>query len=403
MPNTSAIADTGKAVRTKVARSIHDIDANDWDSILSCVDSFHRHSFLACVEDARVENGTFRYVTVYRGNVIIGTAALSSLIVSLDIFTGGFLRRAITAVQKIYPQFLKIRVLFCGIPVSLGQKNIVVRSQDDSAIVFDAVAGCMENIAKEDKTGYLCFKEFYKGDSGPDRLGNHGYFRAHSIPYVILDISWKGFDAYLNSFRHGYRRQINATLRKYAITDPWQVSATAREGMPLLKIDKASLFSPSLFHELYLQVMNRAQMKLEVLNGGFFNELFQRWGDALDVISLEKNGSVFGAALVTEHGGEMTFLLIGMDYSMRDDYDTYFILVYAIVGHAIRKGCRRLNLGQTSYPLKQRIGGKGIHEYHWFRVRNPFVHMALNAFRSLIFPRVDLKPLQVFKDATAGL
>jgi predicted N-acyltransferase len=231
-----------------------------------------------------------------------------------------------------------------------------------------------------------------------DGLTEHGFFRGHSIPYVSMDIRWPSFESYLSALRHNYRRPIKLTLKRRGQSRPEIVmdpSSFFPAEMPKLIVDGKQACSPQAFFELYLQVMDRAKVKLETLNRAFFEHLYANMD--VRVLAMIKGEQILGAAILIVDGTTMTFLLVGLDYTKRDEYEIYFNLVYGIISLAIEWGCTKLNLGQTSYWLKQRIGGVCIPEYLYFKANHHLVHSCLRTLRSVIFPETALPVPRVFR------
>jgi hypothetical protein len=98
----------------------------------------------------------------------------------------------------------------------------------------------------------------------------------------------------------------------------------------------------------------------------------------------------------------MTFLLVGLRYERLATYDVYFNLLAAIVKLAIERGCRRLDLGQTSYYAKQRLGGEGGKIYFYLRSRKRTVRALTWAFQRALFPELALRRQRVFKVRETG-
>jgi predicted N-acyltransferase len=145
-------------------------------------------------------------------------------------------------------------------------------------------------------------------------------------------------------------------------------------------------------------VMERAEVKLETLNQPFFENLYANMKDDIKVLAMVKSKEVLGAAILTISEKTMTFLLVGLDYSRRDQYEVYFNLVYGIISLAIERGSTRLDLGQTSYWLKQRIGGVCIPEYVYIKANRWYAHYGLKTLRSVIFPEMTLLNPRAFRE-----
>ena len=384
-------------------RSIQEVDEALWDSINSDQDIFHQHRFIRAVEAARVEDSQAWYLLFYRGDRLVATAALSAFTVSLDLFVGGAAAQLIQRLRRWWPEFLRIRILFCGLPISLGQNNLVVADPAQAGEVLALLVREMAEVARALGIQYLCVKEFLQSQiAGMDGLEKHGYFLANSIPYVSMPLRWPSFEAYLASLRHGYRRPIKLALKKIGQTSPAIERANGdgpAAAAPRLVLGGPEVCPPSRFFELYMQVMERAPVKLETLNLPFFEQLYTHMRHDLAVLAFVQEREVLGSALLTTHNGAMTFMLVGLDYARRDQYDVYFNLVYGIISLAIEQGCRELHLGQTSYWLKQRVGGECIPEYFYFKSNRRFVHFCIRSLRAALFPEVKPRRPTVFRQA----
>jgi len=395
---------TTNDLRAVVASSINEIAPEEWDRVGARQGLFWTHRFFRTLEASGVEKATYHYVLVYKDDRLVGTAVLSSFVVSLDLFLPLAVQTFCRVVRKILPRFLRIRVLFCGVPISIGKHTIACAEPEFADSVVAQVAAIMNEIAAHEGIRYLCFKEFAERDvtlcAPLERLG---FFRAHSVPRVLLPIRWSSYDAYLRDMRHGYRRPIVSSLKK--LGQKWRIwsdeEVPPSEGV-FLRLDNGRVCSPTQFHDLYLQVMNHTVVRLETLNGRFFELLFERMREDLNLLLLEHEGRTLGAAILTNYQGTLTFLFVGFDYVHRDEHAVYLNLLNGIVRRAIESECRLLDLGQTSYWLKQRLGGQTEPMYFYLRCRSRLLHPLLRTCRSILFPPTVLPQLRVFRDCEAA-
>lgn len=383
-------------------RSINEIDPNVWDSLNSDKDLFHSHRFIRSVEDAKVENSQFWYLLFYSNQELVGTAALSAFTVSLETFLGRAIESLVTRIRSRIPAFLRIRVLFCGLPISLGQQNLRIKNPTQANEVISLLVQEMETICSTEKISYLCAKEFVEDQvKVMDGFLDHGFFRGYSIPYVMMKVRWPTFAAYLADLRHGYRRQISQTLLKRKQSEPVlenPLQATSGANPPIL-LGGAKVCNPAMFFEGYLQVMERAEVKLETLNQPFFENIYNYMDKDTEIVAMRDGNRILGSALLMQSGDSLFFVLVGLDYARRDEFDVYFNLVYAIIALAIQRKCQWLYLGQTSYWLKQRVGGYCVPEYLYFKSRRPFIHRILQLLKSVIFPELKLETPRVFRNS----
>lgn len=382
--------------------SIHEIPEALWDSLcLGGEQPYHAHRLIRAVEDARVANSRFWPLIFYDGERPVASAVISAFTVSLDLFLGRTLQKLAALVRNRFPSFLQIDVLFCGLPLSLAQCNLVISRFAPAQRVLELLAAEMETIAREAGLRFLCVKEFKASElSKVQGLEPLGFFCGHSIPNMMLQLSWRSFDDYLGSLRHPYRRHILRSLAKIGMQRP-QVHAFSpnMDSDPHLRLvlGGPELISPGCFFQLYRNVMARAKTRLETLNQEFFERLWLELGDDLRILAAIGGGKVLGAALLLKTETTLHFMLVGLPEPRESPHDIYFNLVYAICDQAMRQGCRQLNLGQTAYWKKQQIGGEPEDVFLFFKAANPVLHAVLRALRRILFPRVQLKSVRVFK------
>lgn len=377
--------------------SIHHIDPQHWDSILDTDDIFHTWQFIRIVEDGKVENSRFRYLLFYKDGKLIASTILSAFTISLDIFISD--AALIRRIKKWRPGFFNIRILVCGLPASFGQLNLKIVDDSFANEVCSLIAAEMKVLGKEWKIRFLAVKEFLDHNK---ELGGQffkeGFFLANSIPYMSMDIRWHSFSAYITSLRHSYRRHILRSLHKIKCEEPVIIHSDEYDrntpGITWV-LSEPGWMSPQQYHHLYMKVMERTKTKLETLNEDFFTELFKDTSH-YQLLSLVERGNILSSALLVPHGDTLTFMLSGREND-KDEYDSYFNLVYGIVALAIQSGCKKLKLGQTAYWVKQCVGGLPEQELIYFASRRPVIHWILKSLRNVIFPELKVKAVEIFR------
>ncbi len=393
--------------RVVTFQSIHDVDEKLWDSVNAKKDLFHTHRFLRSVEDAKVENSNFWYLLFYSEETLVGTAALSSFRISLDLFINGVLQKPILILRRFLPHLLKVKILFCGLPISIGKNSLTICNPSWGEELLRLLVEEMEQIARTHKIQMICFKEFPNDeDQGIDIITKFRFLRANSIPYMRMKIQWKNFQSYLAAMRHNYRRHVLRSLKKLGHSEPLiqtYVSSKMIRDKPTLILADPSVCSPTQFYGLYQEVMDHAEIKLETLNEVFFEKFYKNMNQDMEVLAVVRGEQILAAAILTVYQRVMTFLLAGLDYSKLDENDIYFNLLYGIVSRALQRGCARLDLGQTPYWLKQCIGGQETPVNFYIRGERWYLHRLLKIFQPILFPELKLKPIHVFREEGQGV
>ncbi|HEX8772899.1 MAG TPA: GNAT family N-acetyltransferase [Pyrinomonadaceae bacterium] len=377
--------EAGGGLRLRVCRDIREVEAREWDSVLEPDDLLMSHSFIRACQEARIEEAEFWHLLVYGNEQIICVATLYRMHVNLELLSNGLTRRLIERLKGLWPGFFRLPVLFCGLPVSSGQPCLKIRPEADYEPVCSVLTGAMERIARLTSTRLLCLKEFDPQAAGHmDSVLALGYFRALSLPGCALSLGWDSFSSYLDSMRSSYRRQVQSTLR-----------ARRTAGLEVRHLEQCEPAVETIF-DLYSQTIGRAEHRLETLNPEFFRLLDTCLGERVKVILIESEGRPLAMAVMLFAGEVATFLFAGMEEKRRPEWQLYQNLISEVVASAIDAGARRLELGQTSYAMKSRMGAEESPRYLYLRYRGPLKHALLRGFSRALFPRHEYPRRRVF-------
>jgi predicted N-acyltransferase len=378
----------------KCIESVKDIDPDAWDFSNNEVELFHSLEFLEVLENAKVENSTMLYLMAIKEQEVIATAVLSIFKISLDLFIGD--HSLVKWINNHSPDFFKITILFCGTPVSIGHKNLMLADDAEAKEILSLFEKKMKEIAAENNIKHLITKELddSRRSTWGDQFLKLNWFEGYSIPDVKMKIRWKNYEDYLKSMRYSFRRQINSSLLK--MNNGNAISNHEKLVLDKIQILRAEEVDVKEFFEKYLKVMDRAAVKLETLNLAFFEHLFKKYHKEIRIFSFtneRKNRSYF----FTIHKGKTLYFLWTARNENKDPSDVYFNLYQAMICYSIEHKVKLLHLGQTAYYAKMRIGGIPQQRFIYYKCLNFFQHLILKSLRHFIFPELKLKPINVFQ------
>ncbi len=382
---------SSEGLELHVFHDIDDVNPAEWDALVPPDAIQISHRFIRCCQRSGVENALYRHVLVYRDDTPVAVASFSRMVVSLDVLATGTMKRLIRTAQRVRRGFLNLPVLLCGLPVSFGQPCIAFRADADTGRIVRALAWLMERVAEETDTRFLCWKEFDDDACEALReLESMGYFRAASLPFYTLPLRWRTFEEYARDMRAGYRRQLESTL-----------SAGRRAGLRTRREGEFSSHAPALF-ALYEEVIERARYRLERLNRPFFEALARMPGGESHALLMQHEGRLAAAAIVLNAQRRATFLLTGIDYAVQRALPLYENLVTEVVRDAIASGAEELEMGQTSAPLKSRLGAVESRRHLFLRHRSRTAHRVLRMLAPLLFPDTTFPARRVFARENAA-
>jgi hypothetical protein len=383
VPTTSETRDGRFTIRR--AADIAAFDPAAWDAVLDADDLQTTHRFVSVCRDARVEAAAFRHVMILGDGGTEAVASFSRMDVRLELLSPTPFRSLVGRARRWAPRLLRVPVAFCGLPVSFGRPCLAMRPRADRAAIVSILARELQAWGDETSADILCFKEFPpEEEMQVALLTSLGYFRAPSLPGCHLELRWPTFDSYVGAMRASYRRQLERTRRQ-----------RERHEFTLRTVEDFGALCPAIF-ALYEQVMDRAPYQLERLNQPFFEGL-NGLGPESGAVLLERDGRLVAAAIVLYGPRVATFLLAGIDYSLDRRCQAYPNLVIETVAEAFRSGAARLEMGQTSYELKRRLGAVTEPRGIYLRFRRPLGHALLRAASGVLFPDLALAPRRVFR------
>ena len=294
-------------------------------------------------------------------------------------------KKRLQSIRQRFPRFLKFKVLFCGCPVSTGQSHLRFAPGSDHRAILRLLDRLMIRVAGAEGTPLFVFKEFDEGEVGrTDELTALGYVRADSLPMNYFPTRFRDFDHFLASVRSRYRNQIKRSQAKLQQSGLRVIHARGAEHLD-------ALFTEDV-HQLYLAVLERAEVKLERLPAEFFRELARRFPDEIAFTFIYRGERIVAFVCGLFHSDEYLNLFCGLDYRLNEEADLYFNLMYHDLDFALRRHVRSLHVGQTADEFKSRMGCYTRPRYFYVKVRDPLGTALVRAAQPWLFPPVLPSP-----------
>tara|TARA_B110000046_G_scaffold391_1_gene540 strand:+ start:5571 stop:6731 length:1161 start_codon:yes stop_codon:yes gene_type:complete len=384
-------------MKLKVYNSISLINPKDWNSILHHTDIFNEHEFLYALEKAKVEKSITKYLCFYKDERLIATSVVSVFYLNLALFIGD--NAFVRLIQKIFSRFFHLKVLFVGTPLSAGQNHLRITSKNNFTEILNKHLDWANKHCKENNIKHCIFKEFEQNETHlfSNIFKEHNYFKACSIPTVKMSLNYSDYSEYISNLRSGYRRQIQHSLKKAGISNfkfEFEVGPKHNSDTEF-SIISLKEYGVEKFYNLYLNVLDRAEVKLETLNQEFFEQLSKDESSTVQLLRMCVKDQDLGVFAFSIRKEELTFIWTAKAAS-KDKYHSYQNLLQALICYGITKGCKTLVLGQTAYYPKMRVGGTPEDLFLFYKAQSNITHSILKLFNSIIFPRLKLKPLKTF-------
>lgn len=377
----------------RVFDSIDDVDLSAWNRVRSegGASIFMDPRFIAGLESSMKQGCRFWYVVIYDDGRPVACAGLAAMTIDLAELSD---RRLAWVIKRIpvVSGLQKLKVLFCSLPGSPGEKSLALTQPKESAQILSVLDGVMHDIAKDGGMDAIVYKEFGENDlEWTNPLLEAGYRCIPIPPMHVFRHSFSDFGEYCSALKTRYRQQVNRSVRK--------LKSAGIEKMVLTDAGEIlKLYTPEV-HDMYHQMVAKSDVKVEVLPIEYFHQTVRRLSPEADLIALFKDKRIIAFGWALHDGPTYHMTYAGLDYRLNREFDLYFNLMYAGLDRAFRKGAATINAGQTAAAFKARIGCDFAPLYLFAKGLGPVMSRFLYYGAGLlVIQKPSSPPLDVFKN-----
>jgi predicted N-acyltransferase len=379
-------------MKVRLFARVDEIPAADWDAIAAHASCTFSRSFSAVVEQSRLNDFEYLYAIIDDdAGRPAALAILYSITTDLAIFAPSWLRNALAVIRKRFPNFFKLKMLECGTPVTLNSPPVAAASNAEPAGIVVALDALLRDLARRQKELLIVVRDFEPGsDIWMNGFRQRGYKIVSALPNTYLDITWGSSEQYISSMRSYFRSKL---LKHLKICKKNNITHEMTERFA----DEAE----RLARQWNVVHSHADEFQREVLNGDFYRQLEARMDGRAKILRFRSGEEMVGHAILLQDGDLLRWLYFGREQAVNDSL--YIYTGYAVIDAAIRLGARRLEMGLTTYQVKQDLGGEVVPLYLALRCTIPLVNPILGLlYRMLNAPPAVAGRRQVFKTAEAG-
>jgi len=365
------IMEAKSQLQTKIFRKIEEIPPQEWLSVFPGV--LENYYFFKALDESGFDQFSFFYIIVYDNGVPVGATSCFLMDFPFDIMVNGALKTILTFVKKILPNILSPRVLICGLPMSQGRIGMVGLS----ALVMEAIYGCMEKIAQDELAAVLMFKDFAcTYDSVFEPFLKKGFLKIESLPSTIMDIDFADFDGYLKTLSPVSRQDIKRKFKK--------IDGRVKIDLEVTNAPDDSALSE--IYRLYLQTFDKQDMGMEKLTPDFFKHISRNMPQEAKYFLWRIEGKLVAFALCFVSKEYFIDYYLGFDYSVAYQYYLYFVRFRDLMKWCIARGIKKYEMGSTTYEPKRRLGFDFIRLYFYMKHRNKLINPFIGIVSRFIKP-----------------
>jgi hypothetical protein len=393
LPRTLA-ATVGASYRVRLVARVADLPLADWSEARVVAPSvFMDPRFLATVERAFPDIRCLHALVYDEHGRPCAWASLCVFPVDVAMLAGSRARSIFERVRAVLPGFGRLRTLFVGLPVSLGQSHLAIAPHADAEAVLAALDDTCAEVTARERAWLVVWKEFDPAAAARlEPLRARGYRRAESPVMHELEAHFGSFRDYCAALKSHYRNDVRRSERKFRAA-----------GLRVVQLHDADeigrVYTPDV-HRLYEAVVARSAVKLELLPIEFFRELARQLRGLVSLTAVYEGDRIVAFNWGLLDGRVHHYLFCGMDYALARDADLYFNLMYHQLDDALRLGAERIEVGQTGDTFKARLGCRPTPRYVYVKPCHPVARVALRYGFPLLFPDREPGPAYtVFRES----
>lgn len=334
-------------MKFRIFDHIDDVPRDLWDGLIRERSCTFSHAFWSLIEASALNDFKYRYVIFFSDDdVAIGSATLYSVTTDIAIFAPKPLRRVLDMARHWFPNLLKLRMLECGTPIILNSPPWICADPFSVHDMQQRLVSLLEQLARKDGCLLVVVRDFEPGSELEQKgMVNLGFHLIDGLPNTYLDLPWPSAEAYQAAMKSYYRSKLQKYLRR-----------NQQAGISHQVVDDFSDLAPTLAAQWHVVHEQAKEFQREVLSAEFYRQLALRSDVPVKAILYFRNDELIGHALLMLDGELGRWLYFGREVAANDGL--YLYVAYSVVQTAIEYSIKRLELGLTTYPIKQDLGAR---------------------------------------------
>lgn len=197
-----------------------------------------------------------------------------------------------------------------------------------------------------------------------------------SLPNTLLEINADSLETYINGLSKNTRKDLKRKLKKSS--DEARLTTNIRENIDDLSGE---------IYQLYLNNLNNAHVRFEVLTPEFFKNICKNMPGIARFFITYDRGKIVAFNLCLAKNNLCIDKFIGFDSLLAHKYHLYFTTFCHNIAWCMDNGFRFYQLGVTDYHPKLRLGARLVPLYIYAKAINPLLNFFIKLTAKFIEPR----------------
>ncbi len=370
-----------RGITVRIHPSICEIPRDAWMTLFPQSDQ--SWDYYSASERMRSRGFVFGAIGAYAGEVLVAAAPLFRVDYRLDAPLSAPFQAIGDWLQEHAPSWITMPIMGLGSPIS-DECQIGIRadlSLSERQVVLEALLRGLSQHADDNGVRVLLLKDLTEADRmwAEPTLRSANFSGIPSLPVATLELPYATVDEYLLSLPPKMRQDLRRKRRQSI-----QVRVEYRSSIEGIEDKIADLYSQTRAHR-------KASFDVfDELPLGYFREVMTGLNGRARLLLLWVGENLACFNLFILERDRVMGRYLGLQYPLAREHNLYFINWLAMVEYCIENGYRQLQVGQSSYALKAKLGCQFHRSWIYFKhtgaVRGP-VFRLLSPYAA--FDRMD--------------
>jgi hypothetical protein len=376
----AAFADVGR-LTVRALPSVTAVARSDWDRLFPGIAEGWDY-FRAC-EQSAPEGFTSSAIGAFAGETLVAAAPLFRLNYRLDMPLQGPLRPVGDWLNRYAPKLVNMPVLGMGSPLTEECPIGLLPGMNapERASAFEALLQGMSEHARASGISVLALKDVTDHDDqwAREPLTRAGFARVATLPVATLHLPYKTEDEYLASLSAQLRKDLKKKMRGFA-----NAQVEIRDSIDGVEDEIVALFQET-------KAKRKADYaEFDEVPDAYFREVVTNLRGRVTVILIRIGGQLASFSILLEENNRIIGKYIGMRYPLAREHNVYFLNWMLVVRHCIEKRAEWLQVGQTTYRQKARLGCKLRSSWVYFKHQGALMGPLFRTFGPMMaFDKMD--------------
>jgi hypothetical protein len=208
-------------------------------------------------------------------------------------------------------------------------------------------------------------------------LQKKDFYGYQTLPSMYMAVNFERYLDYLNALRSPYRHRLKKARAKFS---------------NVLTVHANPIDFPDDFYTLYEAVFNKSSYPIEKCSISYFKTF-----DAEFLLYYDQ-GSPLGFSQFKIINDTMYFIFCGLDYTRLKEKDTYYNLLIDLINIGIDRGVKKIDFGQTTESIKQKLGCKMESRYFYIWHKSYVIRKLVQPLAKVIAYKPPSEVYHVFKE-----